>query len=28
VVTPKKARKFKKLTSPSKKKALVAVEEP
>ncbi|GJT36782.1 hypothetical protein Tco_0936647 [Tanacetum coccineum] len=28
VVTPKKARKFKKLTSPSKKKALVTVEEP
>ncbi|GKC44719.1 hypothetical protein Tco_1062441, partial [Tanacetum coccineum] len=26
--TPKKARKFKKLTSPSKKKTLVAVEEP
>ncbi|GJS55337.1 hypothetical protein Tco_0628699 [Tanacetum coccineum] len=26
--TPKKARKFKKPTSPSKKKSLVAVEEP
>ncbi|GKF68135.1 hypothetical protein Tco_0197814, partial [Tanacetum coccineum] len=28
VATPKKARKFKKHASPSKKKALVAVEEP